>query len=375
MNAAMRLVRPLLVLAVLCSASASVVRAAEEPADSVISLPAPTGPHRVGVFVTTWWDSSRVDTTDGTPAPRPIGLELWYPAAPDDAAPAPYAAESRALGELGRLLEHVRVHARWRAPFATGLRRVPVLVLSTGRSAATYDYTSLAEDLASHGYVVLGVDSPGLSRMVSPAGVPMGVAPAPTLAMLQHFDAADAFFEPMIRDVAADLRFVVHGLGRLDRSDPLLAGHLDRSRLGMLGHSNGALAASRACAEEPACRACLGIEGTQAREIRKGGVRKPYALWISEQSLGFDAEGVYRELGAHSPSNYTVIEVARAGHNSATDLVLVRPALFHYDMPAAEGIALARTAVRAFFDEHVAGRRNALRDALRAHPELQVRSH
>src|SRR5262249_36116119 len=157
-----------------------------------------------------------------------------------------------------------------------------------------------------------------------------------------HFDEADLYLEPMIRDVAADLRFVVRRLGLENRAESVLAGHLDLRRLAMMGHSNGALAASRACAEEGRCRAFLGIEGTQAREIRKHGVGKPYGLLISDQSLGYDAENVYRELGSHRGTSYTVMVVNGAGHNTSTDLLLVRPTLFQYRLDPGRGVDIAR---------------------------------
>jgi predicted dienelactone hydrolase len=186
----------------------------------------------------------------------------------------------------------VRPRASADAPFAREIAAAPVLVFSTGRSMAAHDYTSLAEDLASHGYVVVGVESPQLSRFVLPGGEPIPPLPPPPLEVLQRFDRADAFFEPMIDLVAEDLRYVRQRLSDLDGGDPILEGHLSLDAIGMMGHSNGALAGSRACARQPECRAFLGIEGTQAREVRKQGIDKPYALLISEQSLGYDKENV-----------------------------------------------------------------------------------
>jgi hypothetical protein len=150
---------------------------------------------------------------------------------------------------------------------------------------------------------------------------------------------------------------------------------LDLGRLAMMGHSNGALAASRACAEEGRCRAFLGIEGTQTREIRKKGVAKPHALLISRQSLGYDAENVYRELGTRPAAVYTVVIVEGAGHNSATDLLLIRPSLFDYPIAPARGVAIARSTIRAFLDRSVPPRRGAeLPSALEGYPEVEVQT-
>jgi hypothetical protein len=324
-----------------------------------------------------WVDSMRVDTLDGSRGPRPVRVQVWYPAEPGRAfTPAPYAPEiDSSSGEYGRLMARIRGHSGLGPPFSRALRRAPVLVFSTGRAMAPYDYTAIAEDLASHGYVTVGVASPRLSRFIREDGAPITPAPAPPVRFLQHFDSADVYFEPMVHAVAADLRFVVRKLEALDRTDRILRGHLDLGRLAMMGHSNGALAASRACAEEGRCLAFLGIEGTQTREIRKQGVSRPYALLVSDQSLSYDAENVYRELGTRRGSTYTVVIVKGAGHNSATDLLLIRPSLFAYPIAPARGASIARAAIRAFLDRSLPPRNGAdLQSALEAYPEVEVQT-
>jgi len=362
---------------VLVLAPACWAQSADAPAsvaDPPIELPAPTGTQAVGTTTSFWVDSARADTIDATP--RTVSAQIWYPAevAPGSAV-AEYAAGVDTAGDYGRLLARVRGHARRSPPFARKVKRAPVLLFSTGRSLSAYDYTSMAEDLASHGYVVVGVNSPGLSRYWRPDGVQVPAQRPPSIRVLQKFDSADVFFEPMVRDVSADLRFALGRLEQADRSDPILKDHLDLKRIAMAGHSNGAIAASRACAGDERCRAYFGIEGTQAREVRKGGVTKPFALLISDQSLGFDAENVYRELGSHSASRYTVIIVKGAGHNTFTDLLLVRPTLFQYSIDPKRGAEITRVAVRAFLDTNLLHKdTNLLKSALAPYPEVDVQT-
>ena len=240
---------------------------------------------------------------------------------------------------------------------------------------SAYDYTSMAEDLASHGYVVAGVNSPGTSRYWRPDGVQVPAQRPPSIQMLQKFDSADVYLESMVRDVSADLRFALGRLEQANRTDPVLKDHLDLKRVAMAGHSNGAMAASRACAGDERCRAYFGIEGTQAREVRKGGVTKPFALLISDQSLRIDAENVYREVGTHSPSHFTVIIVRGAGHNTFTDLLLVRPTLYQYSINPGRGEEITRVAIRSFLDTHLLGKKpGLLKSALAPYPEVEVQT-
>ncbi|HEX5032801.1 MAG TPA: hypothetical protein VFX78_15260 [Candidatus Eisenbacteria bacterium] len=360
---------------VLILASEGWAQSAGAPAsESLIPLPAPTGNEAVGTTTTFWVDSARADTIDATP--RTVSAQIWYPAeVAAGSAVAGYAAGVDTAGDYGRLLASVRGHARRSPRFARKVKRAPVLLFSTGRSLSAYDYTSMAEDLASHGYVVVGVNSPGLSRYWRPDGVQVPAQRPPSIRVLQKFDSADVVLEPMIRDVSADLRFALGRLEQADRSDPILKDHLDLKRIAMAGHSNGAIAASRACAGDERCRAYFGIEGTQAREVRKGGVTKPFALLISDQSLGFDAENVYRELGTHSASRYTVIVVKGAGHNTFTDLLLVRPSLFQYSIDPKRGAEITRVAVRAFLDTNLRDKDpGLLKSALAPYSEVDVQT-
>ncbi len=298
-----------------------------------------------------WIDSTRTDTTGQPQRGRHITAQVWYPAERGDGgAPAEYAPlVDTATSEYGHLMARVETHARMQVPFAASLTSAPVVVLSTGRVMAAYDYTSIAENLASHGLIVVGVNSSLLSRMFLTDGNVIPPLPAPPLSVLQHFDSADVYFEPMVQAVAGDLAFVLKRLSEMNQSDAVLRHRLDLNRLGMMGHSNGAIAASRACAVERRCQGFLGIEGTQTRELRKNGVTKPYALLISDQSLGFDTENVYRELGNRSGTHYTVLTVQGAGHNTFTDLLLIRPTLFSYHIEPRRGVDITRGAVHAFF--------------------------
>jgi hypothetical protein len=136
------------------------------------TLPAPTGPLAVGRTTYVW-----NDTHADVPAPRPgiprtLVAWVWYPAAPrrpgqacGDYLPAPLrTALERERGVLltqfaTRDLARVRTHSLVDADESPRQPAYPVVLMRVGLAALTTDYTSLAEDLASHGYVVVGVDA------------------------------------------------------------------------------------------------------------------------------------------------------------------------------------------------------------------------
>src|SRR5207249_4221357 len=129
-----------------------------------VTLPAPTGPYAVGRTVVDWTDSSRTDPLAPQPGtPRDLSVWLWYPGAPGPGAPqAPYAPdawEGLHFGGPFALAEtdfaDVHGHSFADVPVADG--RFPVVVLEPGMGLAAPQFTTIAESLASHGYVVAGV--------------------------------------------------------------------------------------------------------------------------------------------------------------------------------------------------------------------------
>jgi predicted dienelactone hydrolase len=76
----------------------------------------------------------------------------------------------------------------------------------------------------------------------------------------------DAETDAGVERMAADIRFVLHELMRLDKGHSgllPLAGHLDFRRVGAFGHSEGGEAAAHACQTEKLLRACLDRDGVR----------------------------------------------------------------------------------------------------------------
>jgi hypothetical protein len=129
-----------------------------------VTLPAPAGPYRVGRVAFDWTDHARTDPLAPRPStPRELSVWLWYPAAPHASGRrAPYAPGAwgrlhlKSLQGLGESsFDAIRNHALDGVPVAAG--RFPIVVLEPGLGFAAPQYTTLAENLAGHGYLVAGV--------------------------------------------------------------------------------------------------------------------------------------------------------------------------------------------------------------------------
>ena len=65
----------------------------------------------------------------------------------------------------------VRCHSVENAAVAPARPKYPIVIFSSGIGALAFQYTTLVEDLASHGYIVVGADRPySTSVVVMPDG-------------------------------------------------------------------------------------------------------------------------------------------------------------------------------------------------------------
>ena len=130
-------------------------------------LPEPTGPCPVGTTSLYLKDVSRPDPWAAGVSARELMVSLWYPATPSDGRRARYMTPAESELQLTSrgitgvppdALSTVRTNAVSDATPAGRQRSLPLVVLSPGFTNSRSTLTALAEDLASHGYVVAGID-------------------------------------------------------------------------------------------------------------------------------------------------------------------------------------------------------------------------
>lgn len=306
-------------LAVISTALAAVAPCA---AAQSISLPTPTGPNAVGY----WSTPLETTTLDAlTPEPgdhRTVFLEIWYPALASEAAPKPYSTPFITNDLRGAFpfpegfADTIVTHAAAGQQPAEG--RYPVIVFSHGLSWPITLYQSLAEDLASRGFVVVGVNHPHA------ASVDFGGGRTRDRSLFPRSEdsvAWDAILSQQVEPIADDLRFVISELRRWQRrsnSNNPLAVHIDAMRLGIAGHSLGATAAARLSADV-SVRGIFLMEGLpRTADNSPITTRVPLLHMIGEYNRLELEGGSYRPT-AGAPVFQVV--VGGAGHAYFSDLI------------------------------------------------------
>ena len=364
-------------------------------------LPAPTGPHRVGRVAVDWVDATRHEIYSTNPDDvRELVVWIWYPAihhpSSERAAylPGPWAPVAEFLGlDVGG----VRSHAVSDAAVGDAASRYPVLVFSPSGFPPLL-FGSLAEELASHGYVVVGVNHTyettvtvfGDGRIVPMNPDAIGGALGPQAGSHEAVFGARA---AVCERKAVDLAFVADQVARLDAdSTSRFADRLDTNRVGGIGHSFGGNAAVEWCRTDPRCRAAVNLDGAIWTEVGKVGLERPalqvlaehdefavspdeaVTMGIAPSAEWFEAEkeltfGGWRTIHSLARPGYTV-RIVGATHMSFMDV----PFLPRIDGAAVEAMLAATTIdvrrmwritsdlVLAFFARHFDGATTALLD-------------
>ncbi len=327
------------------------------------TLKAPTGPFRVGTIRVIAVDSSRAElSTAGTSDARRLVVQVWYPAQPTGRERrAPYVLElDQVAADLAEAVPEVafgkvRTSALVDAVPIAG--HFPLVIFSHGMNSARYFYTTLLQDLASHGFVVAAVDHPFWALTTAFDGS-HGVALAASMASRDQLtsDQIDGYMEDGVGLMAEDQAFVAE---RFPTLVPRLHQAVDGMPIGVAGHSMGGMAATLACSRFRVFAACASLDGlVWAREgVTPIGepanpVAKPFLLLTSPQFLPSDlstAVARYRRAW-HDPQ---LCLVPDGRHNSASDLPRLRGTA---TTPEADRAAEAeRRAVIEFLRTELAG--------------------
>lgn len=386
-------------------------------------FPKPTGIYSVGETSYHFVDENSKDPHSG--GLRELMVHVWYPCQRDvaDHETYPYApTKVSAMKDqfnrqfkvpkflLNVLFRGMRVHAIPDAKVLDVGEKYPVLIFSHGFGENCHNYTIFLEELASHGYVVVGIDHTYACNItVFPDG---------------RVISLDKMFVDMMKSVSMremgivvekelslwidDVRFVLDKLLQVNGDEGgLFCNKLDLGRIGVFGHSGGGAVAAEMCVLDSRCKAGINIdgellagrhdavmEGDTCKNKRPSWKEIPFLFLVAEngplgdkpledfaqemvgfrKKLGIGSSETLEDIVKYYEENYQKmvlycesvdgakkrIVVKEAGHATFSNYILMKfPLAKIFKTEVADPykkIADINDCIRFFFDQHLKGR-------------------
>ncbi len=320
-----------------------------------VPVPGPSGSSGVGTRVVRLVDRTRNDPYLADGSKRELLVRVWYPAAlAQGCKPAAYTSPkvwsyfSKLMGIPG---PEVKTNSCQDAPTADGVH--PIVVLTHGYTGTFTDYTFIAEDLASRGYVVASVDHTYEATAVEFPGGRL----VPGL-LGSHFDSSwhtdDKTLSLAMSVRSDDLKFVVDELERLNAAaDGPFAGKLDVSRIALMGHSLGVLAVLSGIQQEPRFAAGVMLDGVLTDDSFAGTDKAALILAMGRTQWS----GNECKLWSHLRGTRLAVNFKGAEHITPTDAVwLAKGAIRTSAMGRDKTVAAVRDYIAAFLDANLQGK-------------------
>jgi predicted dienelactone hydrolase len=351
-----------------------------------VTLPTPTGPYAVGRAIYDWTDDANLDTLAPVPGTRrELLVWIWYPSAAgqsavvDDYVPRQMLEAAGffggPMGLVTRDISKVHGHSTRNSDVSPRERSYPVAIMRAGASAEIWKYSTLAEDLASHGYIVVGFDAPYRTNVVVfPDGRVRRRTPEnnPELCEGQAPAQQEVCVSRVMTAWTGDMGFVLDRLERLNGSDSSgkFTGRLDMTRVGVFGHSFGGATAAQFCHDDSRCKAGIDVDGAPFGSVVREGMDKPFLFLLSDHShesgaesdrIRADIQSIYDRLPAEGRLR---IAIRGANHFLFSDdgallkSHIVMGALRMVGMLGIDGhrqLAVTAYCVHSFFDAYLKG--------------------
>jgi dienelactone hydrolase len=285
-----------------------------------------------------WVDASRPEVlTDNPDDFREVIGMVWYPAVPGTGTETGYLPElsslSEALAESGEVevwqVSTLRLMSSESSLDAEPIKdqgAFPVVILSPGYGTNVEFYTSLAGEIASHGYVVVG-----LNHAYDVAAVELSDGSiAPFHEGEWSFSSSDyqMYITERIKVRTADVAFALDQLTLLNTdSQGRFAGLLDLGSVAAAGHSLGGVTASEVCKADPRFKSCLNWDGLQAgspfsTDFEASPPSQPFLFLTKEAALNPRQIDNFKSMR----ESYWVT-IHGASHDSFTDGPSLMPSL------------------------------------------------
>lgn len=309
----------------------------------VPKIPTPSGNYQVGTKIFELNDTARKELFSGKDESRRFMIQVWYPAdvqTTDKRAPWMENAEIFApaiatyINMPSYFLNHlalVNIPAYKNSAVAQADETFPVILFSHGWNGFNAQNAGQALELASRGYVVIGIQHTyGAVVTVFPDGT---IAPNNPKALPE--DADDPNYEEianvLAKQWAGDMAFVLDQLSASSEAGDFFNQKIDLDKVGVYGHSTGGGAAIQFCAIDSRCKSILGMDPFMrpvSADVIANGISQPAFFMFSQAWTDLTDSKNNKLFNSFYPNvneGLGVITISGTKHYDFSDLPLLSP--------------------------------------------------
>ncbi len=346
------------------------------PGDSpTTKLPKPSGKYKLGTQILRL-DRDYPDSVVNNLIRR-INIQLYYPSNPPGNLPfANYLYDSMLLSSMRNdsylnLKNEVlngwagmKTYSKFNAKISEGV--FPLVLLSHGFGMSRVNYTAFAEDLASHGYMVVTVDHPGSGLTVFDKEEILGLVPNP--------NGPDG----KVIEFCNDASFIIDELLRKAE----ISKHIDKDKIGMMGHSLGGAAALNVDLYDPRFKAVINLDGYAFGRLFSEGVKIPFIAILqnprgaveASDSMRRERQKEWKSIVDKSSKDSFVVSINGYMHFDFSDLPFIVPDSIRTKnggtLKSEIGFSEITRLTQVFFDQYLKGKPVELKDEIRKYREI-----
>ncbi len=271
------------------------------------NFPSPKGPHAIGTKAYHLIDKNRQEThvRNINHPYRELMIQIWYPSQEHKSQSPVTSYDPDAVtltheqhGFSGYGARFIRTYAKHNAALSNAHAYYPVIIVSHGISGLRTNHTAQAEELASHGYIVVSIGHTYATAITTfpDKRIVTGII---NNQNLQTKESCDRELIIHIKDVC----FLMDQLEIMNQQkNGMFMKRLDLKNIGIYGHSFGGAVATQVCRLDNRCKACINLDGALLGDNATVAFNKPYMAIRSGKMLASFWKHSEEEAHKHSLS-------------------------------------------------------------------------
>lgn len=307
----------------------------------VYEVPKPTGEYLIGTKEYILRDENRVEQYDNSKNNRKFKIQVWYPADSVENFEQAYwlsdginvakglSKDSGLFSFMFNQLLSIRSNSYIDAKLSRKENTYPLIIISHGWRGLRNLHQDFAEELASQGYIVVGIEHTygSVATVFKEKTVYVNHA---ALLVNKSKEEYLGKANKLVNTYAADISKTIDFMEILNLNDKVFLGKIDKKKIGLLGHSTGGGADVRATLTDKRIKAVIGLDAWVEpikEEYIARGLNVPSLFFRSEQWEKFENNKNLKKLiekSAHKPLLY---QIAGTTHLDFSMIYMLSPAL------------------------------------------------